>query len=948
MTADPAGAPRAWRPAWTFGAFRFIHARTPQLLHGGQEVPLDAPALRVLATLLAHAGEVVVQDELLRSAWPGRQMSASSGRDAVRRVRAALARFDATTMFIQSVSGRGYSFVASVSPGAAALDPGDAAPVARAGESGASTRLVGREEAIASIRTILDEHRLVTVLGPGGIGKTAVANALLQAAQAGRAGPNYRWVDLGVVRQPADALPSIAAQIGAVAAQEDPAASIVRHLADAQDVIVLDSCEHVLAVVAPLVQALVCGTRVRILVTTREALDVDSEWVFRLAAMETPANSSALGAQEARTFSAIRLFEVLARRQVRHFEVTDENAAAVGELCRLLDGLPLAIELAAARVELFGVRGLLEQMSHRFRVLSGSLRTALPRHRTLRAAMDWSWDLLPEDERLVLRRISVFRGWFAARLAGDCVSDGTLHARDVMPRLRRLVQKSLLVAAPPGRPARFRLLDTTRAYAAERLAEAGETRSLMRRHAEFVHARLRHGLADPGSGAARRTRQTCPLVIEEVWAATDWALCEDGDPELGIELVLASLPLGYAVGDLRMHGARLERALAVLPHVSQALQGRAHLRLNMALGAIAGQIDGVGPARNAAFSRALAQAGPPGNAAEFAQLTNGQWIDAFGRGNYPAALALADALAAHGLARNDDPVHRSALRMRAQCLHFLGRFEESDDIALTLLKRPREAAYRVAGTPQPVAVAVSMRVVLARSHWIRGHADTAMRLANEAVTHARSDMAHSLCQALALAAAPIAVWQGDLPGAARLQAQLHDEAVRHGLPYWEHWARAYGDAWRAAAQGIETPGVASMVDTKLDDMRATLPGMAATPATLTRVLRGEVGWCAAEVLRAHALAALCDVPSGVARSLGLLRDAIRDAESRGAWSWRLRASIDLATVLRTHDQCIEAHRILAKSLAGPPAGIDSFDRRRAEALLAELATSQHCPGDSTC
>ena len=346
------------------------------------------------------------------------------------------------------------------------------------------TTFVGREREVADVAEALRQSRIVTLTGVGGVGKTRLALHVAAAVL-----PRFRdgaWLcELGPVRD-ADAVPEVvAASVGAPPPQgRSILAALLDYLQAKQTLVVLDNCEHVIGVVADLAGEIAqrCP-RVSMLATSREGLGVAGERLVVVASLPVPRPGSSVTV--ALQSEAVRLFAERASAVRAGFEVDPGNVDAVVEICRRLDGIPLAIELAAARARALTPAEIAQRLGERFRLLTGGSRTAVERHQTLRAAVDWSYDLLRGQERAVLRRLAVFAGGFNLEAAEAVTSNGDVGTIDVLDLLEGLVEKSLAVAKEVGDTTRYRLLETIRQYAAERLDEAGEADEVRRRHAVY-------------------------------------------------------------------------------------------------------------------------------------------------------------------------------------------------------------------------------------------------------------------------------------------------------------------------------------------------------------------------------------------------------------------------------------------------------------------------------
>ena len=472
--------------AISFGPYRLLAAQR-LLLEGDQPVRLGSRAFDILEALVERAGEVVGKEQLIARAWPKTYVEEANLKIQVSALRRALGDGQDGNRYVITVPGRGYNFVAPVrreEPSRAPLPP-TVASAAMHNLPFAVTRMIGREEAVAALVSRLSRQRLVTIVGPGGIGKTTVALAVAERVIA-----SYEhgvWlVDLAPLGDPRLVPSAVATVLGLEIRTEDPLPALVAALRDNRMLLLLDNCEHLIEAVAGLAAALLGGASgVSILATSREPLGVAGEREYRLAPLGSPQASSGLTAAEAAAFPAVQLFVERVTATVEDFALTDANAPLVVEICRRLDGLPLAIEFAAPRVEVLGIEGLAARLDDSLQLLGVRRRTTMPRHRTMRAVVDWSYGLLSEDEQLFFRALGIFAGGFTVEAAAAVAMDAANTRTVAIDRLADLVAKSLVVADVSGAKPRFRLLDTTRAYAIEKLDASGERERIARRHAEY-------------------------------------------------------------------------------------------------------------------------------------------------------------------------------------------------------------------------------------------------------------------------------------------------------------------------------------------------------------------------------------------------------------------------------------------------------------------------------
>jgi predicted ATPase len=347
--------------------------------------------------------------------------------------------------------------------------------------------MIGRDEIVEALLAQVSHQRLVTIVGPGGIGKTTVALAVAERMIA-----SYEHgvclVDLAPLTDPRLVPTAVATALGLEIHTEDPLDGLVAAIRDERMLLLLDTCEHVIDAAVSLAATILSGAPgISILATSREPLGVSGEREYRLGPLSSPQPSSDLTAVEAATFPAVQLFVERVTAIVEDFSLTDANTAMVAEICKGLDGLPLAIEFAAPRVQILGIEGLAARMNNGLPLSGGPRRSTIPRHRTMRAVLDWSHGLLSEDQRVFFRALGIFSGTFSVEAAGDVALDASEARIHAIDRLADLVTKSLVVADISSPDPRFRLLDTTRVYALEKLEESDDRDRIARRHAKYYH-----------------------------------------------------------------------------------------------------------------------------------------------------------------------------------------------------------------------------------------------------------------------------------------------------------------------------------------------------------------------------------------------------------------------------------------------------------------------------
>ena len=472
-------------PALTFGPFNLLPTRR-LLLEADRPVRLGSRALEILIALVERPGELVSKNELMARVWPSTFVEEGNLKVQVAGLRRALGDSRGSNRYLATVPGRGYRFVAPVSR---PDDPGLSAPYAAAGEAhglpALMTDMIDRADSVAALTAQLSRQRFITIVGPGGIGKTtvalAVARGLINAYEDG-----VRFVDLAPLGDPRPVPTALAEALGLETLSDDPSPGLVAALRDRRMLLVLDNCEHVIEASAAWAAEVLNGAPgVQILATSREPLRAEGEHVHRLSPLASPPASAGLTAAQALAFPAVQLFVERAQAISSAFTFGDREAPLVADICRRLDGIPLAIELAAARVDAFGVRGLAGHLDDCLQLLTGGRRPALPRHQTFRAALDWGHELLPEPERVVLRRLAVFAGGFTLEASSAVAANAEITGPEVVECVANLVTKSLIAADVGGEAPCYRLLGTTRAYALGKLLDSGDLEQVERRHAEY-------------------------------------------------------------------------------------------------------------------------------------------------------------------------------------------------------------------------------------------------------------------------------------------------------------------------------------------------------------------------------------------------------------------------------------------------------------------------------
>ncbi|WP_061953704.1 ATP-binding protein [Cupriavidus pauculus] len=941
-------APAFVDPPLRFGPFT-LHAAHGLLLEDGRPLRIGVRARNLLLALVARAGEVVSKQELISLAWPDGDAEEATLRVHLSALRKLLGDGQGGTRFIASVAGRGYCFVAPVTRQPPATTSAHATPHAATSHNlpARVTRMIGRDDLVAALAQSLPEWRLLTLCGAGGMGKTTIALALAE-----RVLPRYadgvRFVDLGRVADPALVNGAVAATLG-MTSDATSSAALVQALANRRMLIVLDSCEHLIDAVAVLVLTLLRATPgVHVLVTSREPLRCDGEWVQRVPPLALPGPRQQISAAEAMRYAAVQLFVERAIHSADTFQLQDDDARGVVDLCASLDGMPLAIELVAAQAHAFGIDTLRDLLANRFQIEAWNSELVPPRHRTLRALLDWSYDTLEERERTLLKRLSVFAGDFTLADARAVVTGAQIDRGDVVAGIAALVAKSLVSVDASEQTVRYRLPGTTRAYSRQRLTQSGARRALLASHARYWRTTLHAAWIDePALGQAGWTNRFGG-AIDDVRAAIGWALSADGDADLGATLILAALPLGYYLSRLDEFCGYAARALAMADDGAVTLDATLMARLRVALGTLIYHTRGLEAGAEDAYERALAATAALPQTGPHIQALTGIAMLALARGDYAGGRRHGAAMRALA-ARDADPLAQVwADHTLALAHHYLGDHRTARELASRVSHDPSPLVHPVDNLTALVDRRVCMRLVLARTLWLEGSADSAAEMADQCVALALDDMPLSLAQALAFAACPIALWRGDEAALHGYAARLREHSARHALVAWHGWTDLLDAALRlrdqdgavAASPLARQQLLARIAHTggKQADLYATFGAPFLTPLAISRAQAGVSGWCMAEVRRVaaeHAPDRHTD--AGRIAAAQAFQDILALARRQGARAWELRTALSLARVWREQGHAARAGDLLHDTCEHFSEGHDTADYRAAQALAQACA-----------
>jgi predicted ATPase len=763
------------------------------------------------------------------------------------------------------------------------------------------------------------------------------------------------FVDLAALTDAKLVLTTVARALGFKVPTQDPLRSLPGFIGDRKILLVLDNCEHVIDSAATVAERVVCETpQAHVLATSREALRVEGEHVHLLYALDCPPVEGGLTAVAALKYPAVQLFMERAAASGHDAVLNDIDAPIVATICRRLDGIPLAIELAASHAGSLGIRGIADLLDNRFSLLWRGRRTALPRHQTLNAMLDWSYNLLSQHEKAVLCRLSVFVGDFTLESACSVAADAEIAERVGTEPIASLLAKSLISTTALDGSTYYRLLETTRIFAQAKLSDRGERNRVARRHAKFFSDFLQHDqLVQSRFGEHDLSRYAAH--IGNVRAALQWAFSDDGDVTLGVELAAWAAPLFVGLSLLEECTRWCERALASLEDGTRGTRQEMILQEGLALSSMytTGNSDQV----RAAIERALALEETFGDRRHHLELSFGLYRLHMRLGDFRSALAVVQQSATLAETANDPAGLLISDFMLGTCYHF------TDDQAAAQFYCERAMARAAEpGTSIPNFFGYDHRIYapisLARALWLRGFADQARNIVRTAVEEAVSGVRPlSICVSLTYGS-PVFLWSGDLRATDDYVERLIEYAGRHSLEPYRVAGLGLKGAVAIARDELETGiellrgALGTLTTLKLnllltDFMGALADGLRKRGQLEEAILtinqaigratdRGSI-YDMAELLRIKAQILAAMPQYGRDSAMTCLTEALAVAKAQSALALELRSTIAQARLLADGGQRDQARHDLALVYGRFTEGFETADLRTARQLMGVLA-----------
>jgi predicted ATPase len=927
-----------------FSGFRLIPSAR-SLTHNGENIHVGGRALDILITLIQRRGEVVGKNALFNAVWPNLFVEESNLRVHMASLRKVLQDNKAQRL-IANVPGRGYSFIGEVRR--SVKTSGDAVPAVPAqpghdATPAALNRLIGRDAFVDAIAGDLLLRRFISIVGAGGVGKTSVAEVVVQRLASGyRNKP--RVVDLAPLGTDELVAAHIASLLRLPASDRQPLDDIVEHLKPRNELIVLDNCEHVIGAASQIAEEILkWAPEVHILATSREPLRAAGEWVHQLMPLDVPRHNDSLTKEEILSYPAVELLNERIKASDAVFEIAEADAQIAADLCRRLDGLPLAIELAATRVPFFGLRNLVQRLDDRFSLLTKGRRTAARRHQTLGAVIDWSYDTLPESEKTVWRRLAVLVSPFGTEAAA-AISFDSHEGCDMVDTLNSLVEKSLLTLDLSSGDTKYRFLESPRLYALKKLEESKESHLIRGKHAQYIYNYVSSGDQYYSEAPSATWLAAHSGSIADIRAALDWAFSADGDIDLAFKLTAASAPFWFRLLLVPELEAYLGRAVEYASTVSSP-DTEVTMRVYVALAHAIFHVRGYQSEVIDALRNALILAEQRNDTECQLQILWSIFGASSVEGDYSSVSWSVDRVR-RVLPNSTDARSRPLYhRMAALGAHLAGDQTLALEHARKAMNDPAVAAYSRGHETFTYDQQIATSSHYMRVLWINGYADQAAAVARSTIDYAMTvNQPYALSYFLVYGACLVAFWCGDLATVRERMVLLRSVATGDAFNVFQMGARLYDKVLKID----DLPQDEQMAARQLlaDDQRltrfqaeslSTIDWRLLSPRALTDVGRGDITWASAEILRAHGETLLSrDGAGDSAEAEKLFLRSLDISSQQHAIAWELRGATSLARLWASNGKKSEARDLLSDVYGRISEGFGTRDAMEAQLLLKML------------
>ena len=900
------------RRVYRFNDIRFIPDR--QLLYQGDtRLHAGSRQLALLQVLVSRAGETVSKQELLDLAWPNKTPPDHNLKVNIAALRRVLGANEPSV--IATVPGEGYRFVGRLQ---LHDDSADECAITtknlQSGELPFVSSIIGRREAISDIGRNLRSKGQITIVGPAGVGKTTVAVAVAEDV-AEQYPDGVCFVDLSGIDEPQDVPVAIAFALGAQNSKTDPFSELARILRESRLLLLLDNCEHVLSAATTAVEHVrKVAPTTHILVTSREPLRSKVETTYRLPVLDCPAPGQIVDASTALSYSAIELF-VKRAEQIHGFNFADTDAGTVAEICRRLDGVALAIELAVSRLGTFSISSLSDQLDDMFALLEQESECGPSRHHTLHSTLGWSYRLLSETEARLFRHLSVFTGTFSVNDVVGMSSQIFGGAEEIAGCTGSLAEKSLLTASYRSTSMRYRFLDLTRSYACENLRASGELQNVLRAYVTYLLGVFKKAESEWHWRSRSEWLSLYAHWLADIRKALDWSFGKNGDGRLGVALTSVVTPLWEELSLVSESRVRIEQALKEFEREGMS-DAEMEMKLNFSYAAALNSSIMVGLDVEKVWLKAHGLADQLENVDYQLRTLWGLALAQSYSGAHSRALATLEKFTKIALRENDHSALPAGKKLRFMIMLYCGDIRGAFDGLTSLAERYGSTSDERRVTRFQTDRLVGIHVALSLAVWLTGDHRRALRLAHQALDRAKTlDHRVSQLEALAIAVLPMTLKLGRYEEARSHATSLAQKLISRDILVWRPLARFFNSTIELHdGQTDALDNMRSAIDQLIENRQLNrVPIYLAIAADAALHLgrtddakhdieqafryahQLEEIWCLPELFRIRARKH---------RSDGMLAEAERDlleaisiASKSGSISFQLRAATELAELL---------------------------------------------------
>lgn len=893
------------------------------LLHRGKPVRISARAFDVLVVLVSARGKAVSKESLLTQVWGNEIVEENNLQAQISAIRRILGH---DRHLLVTEFGCGYRFNINKSP----TEPLSKSKIPEPAITPFLASILGRDKAVQELCALLDQYRLVTITGSGGVGKTRLAWEVASLTHT-HFPDGICVAELAHITEASSLLSVISQALHLPLAAIHNDADLRQQLARRRCLLLIDNCEHVINELEPVITLLLhLAPLIKLLLTSQVALQVAGEQQYLLPPLQVPESEEA-DTHELLTFSSVRLFIERGQANRHDYHPSASELSLIGELCRHLDGLPLAIELAASRLPVMSVKEIYSRLEDRFQLLSNTHRSLEPRHQKILTALEWTYQLLNTREQRLFCSLGIYTDMFSVKSVSDLLLIKDKHRWQVVDDLQRLLSLSLIQVSTQVPETRFRLLETMRQFACDKLRQQGEYTVLEARFADYYKVLVKEAQDDWFMLPTGQWRERYSHILNDLRSVLQQTLTEGADPSKGLEILQAMTPfwIEYSLYD------ECQRHIYPLFYENTS-QVVLTLRQRMNLSAVAGKAStwakGPTPETHSAWKTALTIAEKLDDKEIRLQAHYGLWLYYLRTGELDKALEHAQSMCELARSITDEEAMATGLRILGVSLHFLGRHDVGRDYLQQSLDWYEHGelshSFRF-GLEQESAG----QAFLSRLLWLQGEYKAAKQMAWRGVKKAaRLQHVCSLCCALAEGACMTAALDRNPRWVIKAANWLIHLAKRHDLYFW----KTYGELFLVWAKQFshtdvsQTTLFSSLRAMGLDWQYSPLLSEIDTGVSLRATRQDHENWCTPELMRLSAT----QLPPQKQRLL--LEKALDKARQQQAYGWALRIAYSLATLQAEAGEKWAAKQLIQDALHDVDDSDNATDVRSAIALCARI------------